>query len=148
MEMTLDQAIQLIEQCSDRMNEKYGGIVFDEWLVVRFGENDTIVAHSGPRGERLIEDYSRDIQAIHNHIISEGRSIGDFAFTHQGHGTRFDAFVMIGESLFLLWNNTGSATTHITRNPSWKVAQTEFVALTDVIRENPVVLPSTAVSIA
>lgn len=136
--MNLDQAIQLIEECSNRMNEKYGGVVFDEWLIVRLGESDSILAHSGPRGERLIQDFARDIKTLHEQMVSEGHSIGDFGFTHEAHGTRFDAFVVIGESLYLLWNNTGSTTTQITKNPSWKVAQAEFVLLTDVIRNNPV----------
>jgi len=94
------------------------------------------VAH----GEKLIHDFSRDIKAVHEHIVAEGHAVGDFGFTHEGHGTRFDAFVVIGDSLYLLWNNTGASTTQTTKNPSWKIAQTEFLAFTDVIRSNPVAL--------
>ena len=137
--MTLDDAIRHIEQCCERMNANYGATVFDEWLVVHMGESDKILAHSGPRGDSIVYGFFADLKAIHDLLQSAEHSPGDFGFTHEGHGTRFDAYVVLGENLYLLWNKTDASTTHITKNPRWQIAQSEFIALTDAIRQSPLI---------
>ncbi|MDB6024400.1 MAG: hypothetical protein JWM68_623 [Verrucomicrobiales bacterium] len=136
--MKLDEAIRSIEQCSERMNAKYGGIVFDEWIIVLMGKTDKILAHSGPRGEEIVLDFGTDTKAIHDLLHASSNFIGDFGFTHEGHGTRFDAYTVLSNNLFLLWNKTDRSTTHITRNPSWQVAQIEFAMLAKLFKANPV----------
>lgn len=131
----------MIEDCGNRMNEKYGAVVFDEWLIVSTGDADKILAHSSPRGDRLIEAFQNDAKIIHEELTSTNHPIGDFGFTHEGHGTRFDAFVVLGKNLFVLWNKIGETTSFITKNPRWTVAQTEFVRFTEIIRSNPVQYP-------
>ena len=135
--MNLNEVIQLIERCSERMNVKYGDIVFDEWLIVHMGQTDRILAHSGPRGEEIVLDFGTDTEAIHK-LLQVNSTVGDFGFTEEGHGTRFDAYTVIGKNLFVLWNRTEGATTHITQNRKWSPAQTELAAFADVVKKDPV----------
>jgi len=133
-----DLAIRAIEQCVGRMNTKYGGVVFDEWIIVSMGKTDRILAHSGPRGEEIVLDFGTDTQAIHELLQASSNFAGDFGFTHEGHGTRFDAYTVLGNNLFLLWNKTDRSTTRITENPAWQAAQIEFAALAKSFKNNPV----------
>ena len=136
--MKLDEAIQEIEKCSQKMNAKYGGVVFDEWLIVHMGKTDRILAHTGPRGELIVQDFETDTKAIHQLLQASPNSVGDFGFTNEGHGTLFDAYTVLGNNLYVLWNKTDGSTTHITQNPSWPVAQKEFAALAKSLKNNPV----------
>lgn len=138
--MNLDEVIQLIEQCSQRINVKYGNVVFDEWLIVQMGQTDKILAHSGPRGEEVVLDFGTDTEAIHK-LLQKNSNVGDCGFTEEGHGTRFDAYTVIGKNLFVLWNRTEGATTHITQNRKRSPAQTELAAFAEIVKKDPVQYP-------
>lgn len=136
--MKLDEAIHAIEACTSKMNARYGGVVFDEWMIVEMGATDKILAHSGPRGEEIVLDFGTDTEAIHQLLQASSNFAGDFGFTHEGHGTRFDAYTVLGNNLFLLWNKTDASTGHITKSPNWPLAQVEFAALAKSFKTNPV----------
>jgi hypothetical protein len=65
--------------------------------------------------------------------------VGDFAFSHEGHGTGFDAHMSIGSDLYLLLNNTLKSTGDITSNPKWTAAQIHFAELLEAFIADPVV---------
>ncbi len=119
------------------MNVKYGDIVFDEWLIVHMGQTDRILAHSGPRGEEIILDFGTDTEAVHK-LLQKNSNLGDFGFTEEGHGTRFDAYTVIGKNLFVLWNRTEGTTTHITQNRKWSPVQIELAAFAEAMKKDPV----------
>jgi hypothetical protein len=64
--------------------------------------------------------------------------VGDFAFSHEGHGSGFDAYMCIGDHLFVLFNNVEKSTDEITSNPKWKLAQIPFMTLLEHFIANPV----------
>jgi hypothetical protein len=136
--MTLDDAIQAINACVKTMNEKYGGVVFDEWIIVELGETDRILAHSGPRQEEIVLDFGTDTEAIHQLLQTRAQSIGDFGFTPEGHGTRFDAYTHIGKNLYVLWNRTDRRLIDLTPNRNWPEAHLEFTKLAEVFKNKPV----------
>ena len=136
--MNLDEAIQAVKRCSESMNVKYGDILFDEWLIVHMGDTDRILAHSGPRGEEIVLDFGTDTEAVHKLLQASSNSVGEFGFTDEGHGTRFDAYTVIGKNLFVLWNRTEGATSHLTKNRKWPLVQNELVAFSDAVKKAPV----------
>ena len=135
--MHLDHAIQLIKQCTERINSKYGIVVLDEWLIVHMGQSDRILAHSGPRGEEIVLDFGPDTEAIHK-LLQRNSNLGDFGFTEEGYGTRFDAYTVIGKNLFVLWNRTQGTTTHITQHRKRSPAHNELAAFAEILKKDPV----------
>ena len=56
--MKLDQAVDLIKNCANRMNSMYGKTVFDEWVVLGFvAGKATLVRYMGPRQEGLSKEF-------------------------------------------------------------------------------------------
>jgi hypothetical protein len=66
-------------------------------------------------------------------------AVGDFEFARHGVGTRFESFMMIGENLFLICNNTTSSMDMIAKEPTWLSAQVPFVELSEKFRASPLV---------
>jgi hypothetical protein len=140
--MNLEEALKLIKESCEKMNSRYGKVVFDEWVIVSFAEGkEKILAYAGPRRDHFKQNFADDIKTLRKALFSEPHNIGDFDFSHQGAGTSFDAFIVLGESIFLLWNSTNESTTYITKNPNWLVAQNVFAELTDKFRKNPLTEP-------
>ena len=64
--------------------------------------------------------------------------IGDFAFSHEGYGSGFDAHICAGENIFVLFNNTAKSTGEITSNPKWTGAQIHFSNLVETFIADPI----------
>ena len=52
-------------------------------------------------------------------------------------GTGIEAFLVLGNDLFLICNNTRESMESITKNPGWLKAQIPFVELAEAVRANP-----------
>lgn len=125
------------------MNSRYGKVVFDEWAVVSFDAGrEKVLAYAGPRREHFKQNFTTDLKTVRNALFAKPHAVGDFDFSHQGTGTGFDAFIVLGERIFLLWNSTNESTTYITKNPNWLIAQNVFAELTDKFRSDPLTQPS------
>ncbi len=140
--MTVKDAIALIRSASTRMDELYGKPVFDEWaIVVRSGERTILVHYAGPRMEQFQKKYFDDTRELRQQYRQQHYNIGDFEFARQAEGTKVEAFIRIGDTIFLVCNNTSRTMDDITAEPRWLAAQEPFAELCDKFRADPVVHP-------
>jgi len=142
-DMSLDEAIKLIKSCASQMNSLYENVVFDEWTVVQLAEGKgKLLSYVGPRKEDFQKNFLSDAGALRSELLSSEHDCGDFEFARHGGGTRFDAFMVVGDGVFLICNNTAQSMNEITKNTRWLGAQIPFVDLSDKFRSNPVKLPA------
>jgi len=138
--MTLNEAIALIQTTAERMNELYHKTVFDEWAIVaRSGEKTLLLHYQGPRKEQFQKQYFADTKELRQQYQQGQYHIGDFEFARHGHGTKAEAFIRIGETVFLVCNNTARTMEEIAADSLWLGAQVPFAELCDKFRADPVV---------
>ncbi len=136
--MTLDQATELIKSCTEQMNARYKKVVFDEWAVVCLaGRTGRLLAYNGPRKAGFQKNFLTDVGALREGLLSKDYSVGDFEFTRHGVGPAFESFMILGEGLYLICNNTVQSMDTITRDPLWLGAQVPFVEVSDKFRADP-----------
>jgi hypothetical protein len=138
--MTLEEATNLIGRCAARMNDLYRKAVFDEWVIVSLIQHKAkILAYLGPRKDDFQKNFAADVQDLRADLLSRRHSIGDFEFARHGVGTKLEAFVMVGDGLYLICNNTAQSMSAIAKDPLWLSAQVPFVELSDQFRSDPLV---------
>jgi hypothetical protein len=136
--MKLEEATNLIGGCAERMNDLYHKVVFDEWAIVSLIQHKAkILAYLGPRKDDFQKNFATDVQDLRADLLSRRHSIGDFEFARHGVGTKLEAFVMVGDGLYLICNNTTHSMAAIAKDPLWLSAQVPFVELSDQFRSNP-----------
>jgi hypothetical protein len=136
--MTLEEAMNLIGGCAERMNDLYQKVVFDEWAIVSLIQHKArILAYLGPRKDDFQKNFATDVLDLRADLLSRRHSIGDFEFARHGVGTKLEAFVMVGDGLYLICNNTTHSMAAIAKDPLWLSAQVPFVELSDQFRSNP-----------
>ena len=136
--MTLEEATNLIGSCAARMNDRYQKVVFDEWAIVTLIQHKAkILAYLGPRKDDFQKNFATDVQDLRADLLSRRHSIGDFEFARHGVGTKLEAFVMVGDGLYLICNNTAKSMSAIAKDPLWLGAQVPFVELSDQFRSDP-----------
>ena len=136
--MTLEKATNLIGRCAARMNDLYQKVVFDEWVVVSLIQHKAkILAYLGPRKDDFQKNFATDVQDLRADLLSKRHSIGDFEFARHGVGTKLEAFLMVGDGLYLICNNTAQSMSAIAKDPLWLSAQVPFVELSDQFRSDP-----------
>ncbi len=139
--MNLEQAAILIKACADKMNDMYGKVVFDEWVILTFaGGKGNLIHYAGPRQDHFQQNFSADVEELQPRLFGNRYSLGDFEFARYGAGTRFEAFMVIGVGLYLICNNTGESMEGISKDTRWLKAQVPFLELTDVFRKDPLVI--------
>lgn len=136
--MTLDEACKEIQACSQKMNDRYGRVVFDEWAVVSLiQQKGRVLAYGGPRNDDFLKNFANDLGALRTELLDSKYSVGDFEFSRHGVGTLFEAFMVLGEGFYLICNNTSASMNDIARDPRWLNAQIPFAELGDKLRSNP-----------
>ena len=105
--MTLEEIGTRIKQCAEQMNSRYGSPVFDEWAIVSLIENRAkVLAYTGPRNDDFLKNFARDLGSLRTALTGGDYGIGDFEFSRHGVGTSHEAFLVLGNDLFLICNNT------------------------------------------
>lgn len=136
--MTIDDISAKIKMCAHQMNERYGGTVFDEWAVVSLAENKArVLFYTGPRNDEFLQNFVKDLGPLRLELHDQRYGIGDFEFHRHGVGTRIEAFIVVGNGLYLICNNTQASMDAIAKNPKWLEAQAPFLELAETIRANP-----------
>ena len=90
--------------------------------------------------KRFLADFKTDMAALRETLDPSSAHVGDFAFSHEGYGSGFDAHICAGENLFILFNNTNKSTGEITSNPKWKASQIHFANLLEAFIADPIQL--------
>ena len=136
--MTLEEIREKIKGCAAQMNARYTGLVFDEWAVVSLERNRARILHyTGPRNDEFLKNFLADLGALRSALLDEKYGAGDFEFSRDGVGTGFEAFLVLGNDLFLICNNTRESMETIAKNAGWLKAQIPFVELAEAVRANP-----------
>ena len=139
--MTLEEASKLIRACASQMNDRYGKIVFDEWAVVSLIHHKArILSYTGPRNDAFLKNFANDLGALRAELLDSKYTTGDFEFARHGVGTGFEAFMVLGEGIYLICNNTTQSMDSISKDPRWLGAQVPFVELSDKVRSDAVTL--------
>src|ERR1051325_6618948 len=141
--MTLDEATKQIQACAQKMNDLYGRVVFDEWAVIALAQHKArIISYVGPRNDDFLKNFAKDLGALRAELHDSKYSVGDFEFARHGIGTGFEAFVVLGEGLYLICNNTRASMDEISRDPKWLNAQVPFAELSEAMRVDPLMVSS------
>lgn len=136
--MTLEDIAARIKACAHQMNERYGGIVFDEWAVVSLAQNKArVLFYTGPRNDEFLQNFVQDLGPLRAALHDTQFGVGDFEFSRHGTGTRIEAFLVLGAGLYLICNNTQHSMDAIAKNERWLEAQVPFAELAETIRANP-----------
>jgi hypothetical protein len=139
--MTLDEATKQIRKCGQKMNDLYGKVVFDEWVVISLAQHKArILFYVGPRNDDFLKNFAEDLGALRAELLDSKYTIGDFEFARHGTGTGFEAFVVLGDGLYLICNNTRQSMEEITRDPKWLNAQIPFAELSESVRLDSLVV--------
>lgn len=139
--MTLDQAKKLIIACARQMDAQYEKLVFDEWAIISLADQKgRLITYIGPRKAGFQSNFLADAGALRASLLGGKMDIGDFEFARHGVGTGFESFLVLGQGLFLICNNTVQSMDSITQDPRWIAAQVPFVELSDKFRADPLTL--------
>jgi len=138
--MNLPTVSQHLRLCRERMDALYQKPVFDEWVVVNFSAGKTdILIYVGPRAESFAKQFHHDSGPLFAEMQGRHYGVGDFEFVAAARGSRFDACVRLGETAYLLCNNTYGSMEELRADLRWREAQKPFVDLTEKIRADPLV---------
>lgn len=139
--MTLEQAVKQIAFCARKMNDLYGRVVFDEWVVISLVQGKArILFYVGPRNDDFLKNFASDLGSLREELPDSKYRIGDFEFSRYGAGTGIEAFLVLGQGIYLICNNTRASMDDISRDPKWLNAQVPFAELSDTIRPDPLVI--------
>ena len=110
-------AADRIESALISMETAIGEPVFDEWaLAEKTVTGWKLIEYGGNRKEAFLAGFNDDMAALRGTLDPSRTSPGDFAFSHEGRGTGFDAHICAGQDIFILLNNTAKSTGEITVN--------------------------------
>ncbi|HEY4415667.1 MAG TPA: hypothetical protein VGO57_08250 [Verrucomicrobiae bacterium] len=140
--MTLSEITGHISHCIKAMDKFYGGVVFDEWVVVSLVEDQIrVFFYQGPREQTFLTDFFKDLGALHTGLTSGDYGVGDFEFSRHAIGTGIEAFMVLGQGNYLICNNTTMSMDAIAQKSEWLNAQVPFVELAEKMRANPLHVP-------
>lgn len=139
--MRLDQATELITTCAEQMNARYKKVVFNEWAILSLEPHrGHLLAYRGPRKEGFQKNFLTDVGSLREGLLNDGYNVGDFEFTRNGVGPAFESFMVVGDRMYLICNNTVQTMDAISRDPLWLGAQVPFVELSEKFRSDPLSL--------
>jgi len=139
--MTLSQALESLKRCVADMDARYGKVLFDEWALISLQHgHERIVSYQGPRKEHFQKNFVNDLSSLRAGLLTMKHPPGHFEFSRHAVGTSFDAFVCVGEELYLICNNTQGSMDQITSNPRWLDAQKAFAVMTERFQADPLAL--------
>ncbi len=139
--MNVETAVTHLNSCRERMDALYHKPVFDEWVLVSLVEGKgAVLAYVGPRAESFAQKIHADSAPMYAAMQGKKYSVGDFEFVQEARGSRFDACIKAGESVYLLANNTFGSMAELRADARWREAQKPFVMLTEKFRADPVAM--------
>jgi hypothetical protein len=137
--MQLDAAKICIETALQNLETAIGEPVFDEWAIVEKNSKGWKLAkYGGARKEAFVAEFGKDVASLRETLDPGNIQLGDFAFSHEGFGSGFDAHMCVGADKLVLFNNTEKNTDQITSNPKWTQAQVHFSNLLEAFIADPI----------
>ena len=138
--MLLEDALKLVKTCAETMNSMYGTVVFDEWIVLSvLAGKGKVLNYSGPRKKDFLANFKNDLGELRPKLCAHDYHPGDFEFARYANGTSFEAFMVAGDGVYVICNNTGATIDKIAKDARWLNAQVPFLELAEKFRKNPVI---------
>jgi hypothetical protein len=138
--MDLETARLHIQTCLERMRAAYLQPVFDEWAILALpAKSAGVVAYQGPRPEAFRQSLAADAEPLRARAAGKKFAEGDLEFVADAAGTRYDAFMKIGETSYLVLNHTKRTLQEIRADAKWLGAQAILFELSEKFRADPLV---------
>ena len=129
-QMTLNEAIRLIQEALFRADDKYGTVVFDEWFLVSLvGLDRTVLHYVGPRYEHDAKSFVEDIRPLGNELVEHKHRVGNVDFAPDGIGPGFDAMITLGAGFFAIFNDTTGSTDELQERAEWRGVEDELIGV-------------------
>ena len=139
--MDLETARQLVQTTIDRMRACYLQAVFDEWAILAVPTGSRgVVAYHGPRPDAFRRNLATDAEPLRAAAAGKKFAEGDIEFVPNATDTRYDAFMKIGPTSYLVLNHTTKSMTEIRTDAKWLGAQAILFDLSEKFRADPLVL--------
>ena len=139
--MDLATARHHIQTTVDRMRACYLRPVFDEWAILAVpAKNGGVVAYQGPRPEAFRRNLAQDAEPLRAATAGKELAEGDLEFVPDAGATRYDAFMKIGPTSYLILNHTTLDMEEIRADAKWLGAQAILFELSEKFRADSLVL--------
>jgi hypothetical protein len=137
--MDIESAHRHIQSCLDRMRAVYLRPVFDEWAILGTTAGaGAVLAYQGPRPDQFRRSIAADAEPLRSHTAGKPLAEGDLEFASDAAGTKYDAFMKVGPTSYLVLNHTGKTLAEIRADPKWLAAQAVLFELTEKFRRDPI----------
>ena len=137
--MDLAAARQQIENSFSKMDALFQRQLFNEWAILSLTAQQGILAYAGPRSESFRKEFPEDVKPLRAMVAGRTFSPGEFEFALDAGGTQYDACLKVGDTSYLVCNNTSLEMAEIRRDPRWLNAQGAFFELCEKFRAEPLV---------
>src|SRR5688500_1345934 len=105
--MDLATARRHIQTTVDRMRASYLKPVFDEWAILAIPvQTGGIVAYHGPRPDVFRRNLADDAEPLRAITAGKKFAEGDIEFVPDAADTRYDSFMKLGPTSYLVLNHT------------------------------------------
>ena len=139
--MDLETARRNIEATVERMRATYLQPVFDEWAILAVGgKAGGVAAYAGPRPDVFRRRLPVDAEPLRAITAGKEFSEGDIEFVPDAADTRYDAFMKVGSSSYLVLNHTVKTMQQIRADAKWLGAQAALFELGEKFRADPLAL--------
>ena len=136
--MDLETARRNIQAAVERMRACYLKPVFDEWAILsRPARSGGVVAYHGPRPDVFRRNLPSDAEPLRAIAAGKEFAEGDIEFVPDAADTRYDAFMKIGPTSYLVFNHTVKTMTEIRADAKWLGAQAALFELSEKFRSDP-----------
>lgn len=136
--MDLETARQHIQTYVERMRAVYLRPVFDEWAVLGLaGRGGAVLAYHGPRSDIFRRNVPTDSEPLRARTSGKQLADGDIEFASDAAGTKYDAFMKIGPTSYLVLNHTAKTMAEIRADSKWLSAQKVLFELSEKFRVDP-----------
>ena len=133
--MDLVTARRHIVTALDRMRVAYLKPVFDEWAILSMApKNGGVVAYDGPRAEMFRRSLAQDAEPLRASTAGKTFAEGDIEFVTDATETRYDAFMKVGATSYLILNHTQRTMADIRSDAKWLGAQAVLFELSEKFR--------------
>lgn len=136
--MDLETARQHIQTYVERMRVAYLRPVFDEWAVLGLAaRGGSVLAYQGPRADAFRRNVPTDAEPLRARTAGKQFAEGDIEFASDAAGTKYDAFMKIGPTSYLVLNHTAKTMAEIRAEQKWLSAQAVLFELSEKFRADP-----------
>ncbi|TVP75261.1 MAG: hypothetical protein EA353_14255 [Puniceicoccaceae bacterium] len=137
--MNLNDAVAQIQRSCSKMQRLYGRTVFDEFAIIGIERSQLkSLYYEGPREAVFMASFADDSLALRKELRDGGRQeAGAFNFTREAEGSGIDAYICLGQDLYLFCNHTEKSMKDISEDPAWLDTQGCFLNLAQAFAVDP-----------